>query len=231
MCYNGGMNTTPPLTNSYGTAYQYLSLFSKRGFIKIWRHFWQCHWYDIINGTNTHGYLRLQDFDTQAVGAKPYQPVYTDVLTVMFNELAYKLNAPMHLVDYGCGKGKVLIEALSAGAKQVTGVDINAGLLNDCAVNLQMKHPNHQKATLIRQDAIDFDVPDDANVFFFFNPFSEYVMAEVFLNIWRSKETNPRQIFIIYVTPKHRYVLSDYCKLHRGYNTYHEQEALIYELI
>ena len=218
-------------SSSFSTPYQYLRLMANRGLGKAWRHFTQCHLYDIQHNTKTQGYLQLQDFDTQTVGAKPYQPVYTDVLDVVFNELAFKLNAPMHFVDYGCGKGKALLEAINAGAKEVTGVDINVSLLEDCALNMRMKHPNFENVNLIRQDAVDFNPPKDANVFFFFNPFTEYVMGEVFLNIWNSYNANPRQIFIVYVTPMHRYIFSDYCKLHRAYNVFPEQELIIYELI
>ena len=217
--------------SSYTTTYQYLRLISKRGIHKAWKHFSQCHWYDIKNNTRTQGFLQLQDFDTQAVGAKPYMPVYTEVLDTVFHELSFKLNAPMHLVDYGCGKGKVLLEAIRAGGKQVTGVDINVSLLEESALNLQMRYPDFKGAHLVRQDAVDFNPPKDANVFFFFNPFTEHVMTEVFLNIWHSYNQYPRQIFIVYVTPIHRYIFSDYCKLHRAFNKYPEQEMLIYELI
>ena len=64
---------------------------------------------------------------------------------------------------------------------------------------------NHKNAIFEVQciDAKEFEIPDERAVFFFYNPFDEYVMRGVLSNIEASLKRSPRQIYLVYVNPVH----------------------------
>ncbi|MFZ1371372.1 MAG: hypothetical protein WAR78_13375, partial [Ferruginibacter sp.] len=58
--------------------------------------------------------------------------------------------------------------------------------------------------TVINNDAFYFEIPEDVDCIFLFNPFDEIIMSAVVNNIFRSLQNNPRKISIIYVNPLHK---------------------------
>lgn len=109
-------------------------------------------------------------------------------------------------IDYGCGKGRALFVAEQCGFTQLLGVDIAVELLKDASENLKtyrQKNPQ-SRFEFILSDATQYPVPEDAAVFYFFNPFGESIMKKVVDNIVASAKTYPRDIYAVYINPSYR---------------------------
>ena len=59
-------------------------------------------------------------------------------------------------------------------------------------------------------DAARFLIPDDADVFYFGDPFGPVVLDPVVRNITASMERNPRPVSVIYVHPTHKDVFQSH---------------------
>ena len=107
-------------------------------------------------------------------------------------------------VDLGCGKGKVLLMASEYGFKRIVGVEFSHELCQDAKKNLfiyRKKVGVDMNVSIIESDVVDYEIEDDENVFFMFNPFDEVVMSKVLSNINMSLEKKPREIWLIYYNP------------------------------
>ena len=52
-------------------------------------------------------------------------------------------------------------------------------------------------------------IPDNAQVFYFFNPFGEEVLQKVIDNIKESVKQHPRKVYCIYLNPKFKAVFEE----------------------
>ena len=102
-------------------------------------------------------------------------------------------------VDYGAGKGRALAAAAAQPFRKVIGVEISGELVEIARDNLaRLKRRRAGHVEIHHADAAAFAVPDDANVFFFFNPFGGATLARVVERIRESWMAHPREVFFIY---------------------------------
>ena len=161
-------------------------------------------------GINTTGADELKKLESKGIDithATIYMPVSYSLLEELFNQLNYSTNKPInHFLDIGSGKGRALCVAASKGFKQVTGIDFSRELCDMAKENLavtKQKIPSLQY-NIVNNDAFYFEIPDDVDCIFFFNPFDEIIMSAVVNNILTSLQNHPRNINIIYVNPLHK---------------------------
>jgi hypothetical protein len=103
------------------------------------------------------------------------------------------------LVDYGAGKGRALAAAATRPFQKVIGVEISEVLANAACRNLgSMRHRRAARVEVHCFDAASFPVPEDGNVFFFFNPFTGATLSEVIHRIHQFWCSNPRDLFVIF---------------------------------
>jgi SAM-dependent methyltransferase len=115
-----------------------------------------------------------------------YAPVPYGILSAMLADVP----APLHggaLIDFGCGMGRVLVVA-SRQFRRVIGVEYSERLAGIARQNTK----RNSSCQIETMDAAQFAIPDDAAVFFFFNPFGKQTMATVLSNIGRSLCEHPR---------------------------------------
>lgn len=165
-------------------------------------------------GINTTGADELHKLDKQGIDishATIYMPVSYNLLEEVFDQL--KINSTMpalpvgrHFLDIGCGKGRALCVAAHQGFKKVTGLDFARDLCEAAKENLSITKQKNPalEYKVINNDAFYFEIPDDVDCIFFFNPFDEIIMSAVVNNIFTSLQNNPRKIKIIYVNPLHK---------------------------
>ena len=116
--------------------------------------------------------------------AEIYQGANYFLLENLFSYLQSK-NANKNIIDFGCGKGRVLVVAACYGFDKITGIEFARELCDIARKNiipLQVKFPE-KIFNVIHINAVDYVIEDDTNVFFFFNPFDETVMLAVVKNI------------------------------------------------
>ncbi len=116
------------------------------------------------------------------------------------------INANRSIIDFGSGKGRVLVVAAHYGFRNITGIDFAKALCISAEQNInqiQSLYPS-TKFTVICDDVINYKIKESENVLFFFNPFDEVVMLQVIKNILKSLKEKPRQIYIVYINPLHK---------------------------
>jgi hypothetical protein len=106
------------------------------------------------------------------------------------------------LVDYGCGKGRVLMMGAEAGFGAVIGVEFAPVLARIAAENLRSYRSLRCRPTIYHSDAATFPVPMGPVVLFIANPFTGPVLEAVAENIARSFNEHPRSMFVVYLVPQ-----------------------------
>jgi putative Mg2+ transporter-C (MgtC) family protein len=103
-------------------------------------------------------------------------------------------------IDFGSGKGRVLLEASRLPFRSVIGVEFSVELHRIAQQNLSKFRRARMRCRESRSmlcDAASFQPPAIPLVLYFFNPFEETVMLSVIENIRRSLRDHPRDIFVI----------------------------------
>lgn len=137
--------------------------------------------------------------------AEIYQGANYYLLEKVFDYLQ-TIEANQNILDFGCGKGRVLAVAAYYGFKKITGVEFAKELCEEARKNIiPVKQKFSEKIfNVINANAVDFTIEKDTNVFFFFNPFNEIVMLKVAKNILQSLKENPREAYVVYLNPVHK---------------------------
>ncbi|MEO6637843.1 MAG: class I SAM-dependent methyltransferase [Ginsengibacter sp.] len=137
--------------------------------------------------------------------ASIYQGANYFLLEKAFDYLA-SIHANRNIVDFGCGKGRVLVVAAYYGFSKITGIDFAKALCVAAEQNIERVKTSYPGAAfnIICDDAVNYKISADENVFFFFNPFDEVVMLVVAKNILQSLRENPRHVTVVYLNPLHK---------------------------
>ncbi len=168
-------------------------------------------------GINTTGADELKKLDKQGIDIS-HATIYMPVSYILLEEIFKQLNLTnhqqpttnnklfSHFLDIGCGKGRALCVAAHQGFGKVTGLDFAKDLCEAAKKNLTITKQKIPALDfkVINNDAFYFEIPDDVDCIFFFNPFDEIIMSAVVNNIFTSLQNNPRNIKIIYVNPLHK---------------------------
>lgn len=102
-------------------------------------------------------------------------------------------------VDFGSGKGRVLVLAAMYPFRQVIGIERSAAL-NACAGrNLERarRWMACRRVDIVPVDAATYEIPADATVLYFQNPFSGATLDAVLEHIKVSLMRAPRRVFVV----------------------------------
>ena len=103
------------------------------------------------------------------------------------------------IVDFGCGKGGILISLSKYPFSKIAGVEIDPELVKIAQRNIRKLRIRNVEIACC--DAADFRELGDYNYFYLFDPFPCIVMRDVLANIERSIIQKPRKVTIIYLNP------------------------------
>jgi hypothetical protein len=169
--------------------------------------------FDARYGTDTRTQATLDSL-TGVVGdaehAEPYQATRVIALRSLLRTL--KLPPGNVLVDFGSGKGRVLMVAAPFGFRAVRGVEFSAGLCEIARANLERFRRRSGGAAefeIVHADAGTYRIRDDENVFFIFNAFDDHILRRVMHNITQSFGRLPRPMILIYRRPVHEGCISE----------------------
>lgn len=143
---------------------------------------------------------------TKVLGSRAHAYIYQAVNYYMLEkafdylkEVGYKGG----LVDYGCGKGRILVVAAHYGFTRITGVEFAPALCQQAqenTKNLKSSFPN-TAFTIHCMDAQDLSIQPEDCIFTFFNPFDKAIMLPVVKNIMQSHQEFPRDMVVCYFNP------------------------------
>jgi ribosomal protein L11 methylase PrmA len=136
--------------------------------------------------------------------AQPYQGTNYYLLEKVFDYLK-EHKANKRIVDYGSGKGRVMVVAAHYRFTDITGIDFSSQLCEEARRNTDaLNQFPSVKFTVIHAEATTYQIKKEDNVLFFFNPFDEVVMEQVVINIRQSLRKYPRKLYVAYINPEHK---------------------------
>jgi SAM-dependent methyltransferase len=160
--------------------------------------------FDRKNGTETGGYVPKSLIRSGALGSHATEgSSYVASNTMSFRRFL-KQTFPQprgRFIDYGCGKGRVVLLAAQHGFRSVSGVEHSPELVAEANMNVaiaQARRDNIGEIAIHQGDAAQWAFPDDASVAFFYNPFELPVVERVLDNIDRSIEVAPRSVVVVF---------------------------------
>ena len=158
-------------------------------------------YFELKYGISTSKIVRREDLDISEK-SKQHSEEYKPTRIRHFRLLIKSLDLPKDsvFVDMGSGKGRVLLMASLNNFKRVTGVEISSQL---CEIARENK-AKFEKAlgkqlpiNIVNIDVLEYNVQNDENVFYFYNPFDNYIMERIIERIKQSLIDNPRKIWLI----------------------------------
>lgn len=135
-------------------------------------------------------------------------------------------------VDYGCGMGRALVLAAQFPFDRLVGVEVSDDLLRTAQTNITRAVPlqAQRRIELLHRDARLFELPHDATVLYFYNPFHGETLHAVFADIERSLRAHPRRLRIVFNNPSHfERIEARYGWLRRTREYVYEHKIVVYE--
>jgi SAM-dependent methyltransferase len=161
--------------------------------------------FDLRYGTDTVAFAELRSLTIESANLAEggrYEPTRLRLMRQVMSAL--NLAPGGAFVDFGCGKGRVLLLAAHFGFRRITGVEFAkelCGIARDNVARYKRKTGIQADIRIVEGDALEYKIQDDENFFFMFNPFSAALVEKVAENIMRSLTSQGRHGFIVYNNP------------------------------
>jgi SAM-dependent methyltransferase len=162
--------------------------------------------FDVRYGTDTSRWIDVAG--SGAGGSNVIHAVgYSPTRAREFRNVLSTLSGPRSgaFVDFGCGKGRVLLLASEFGFSRVVGVEFSGLLCEIARANVagyRRRRSGGAPIMVIEGDAAEYKFMDDETVLFFFNPFDAVVLAAVLDGVVASVHRRPRRVWIVYNNPR-----------------------------
>ena len=171
-----------------------------------------------------------------------YEPTSYLALNELFKN--FNISSADSIIDFGCGKGRLNFYAHYNFGAHVTGIEMNTFYYKEALENTSSYFKKHSKNTdkisFINCYAQDYEIKNNDNIFYFFNPFSVQIFMSVVENILLSVDKCYRKVHIILYYPSDDYTyylenctffkLTKEIRLENLYHKDNRQKMLIYTL-
>jgi hypothetical protein len=121
-------------------------------------------------------------------------------------------------VDYGSGRGRLMLTAARFPFREVIGVEFSGPLHQEACANIR-SYPRELLACIdiasVHINALEFNLPDGDWVAFFFNPFTEDVLQRVAQRVVESRRGSSRRAYVIFGNSDRMAVLRNFPGLKR----------------
>jgi SAM-dependent methyltransferase len=148
-----------------------------------------------------------QKTSNQSIHYHPYEPTPYVALEQLIEK--YEVQSSDHIVDFGCGKGRLLFFLHHTRGAKVKGIEMNSTFYEEASQNLKnyaKRHRLQHAISLVNSFAEEYGIEPSDNRFYFFNPFSIKVFMKVINNILISVEKWPREVEIVLYYPSEDYI-------------------------
>ncbi len=132
-----------------------------------------------------------------------YRPTPCALFAWTLASIDYDLSR-LTFVDYGAGKGRVLLLASEHPFAAIGGIEFAEELHDDAIMNIAQFPRSRMKCRTVEcvlDDASALGPPEGESVHYFFNPFAREVFAEVLHNLVVSYRKRPRRLYLILIDP------------------------------
>ena len=172
----------------------------------------RCLVFDLRHGVHTRGDAELRRLTIDSpnvehgVGYHPTHPklIRETLFSLPINHSRYTF------LDYGSGKGRVLLIAAELPFKRIVGIEFAKELHEIALWNIERFRGRRLCRCIesVHADALAFDVPTDPLAIFMFNPFRPPVLKVLMEKISQSLLASPRDAWLIYVSPYQGHLVS-----------------------
>jgi predicted RNA methylase len=101
-------------------------------------------------------------------------------------------------IDFGSGKGRVLLMAAQLGFRRLQGIELRRELHEQARANIRrFRNPRGSEIQSLNLNAVEYEFPLEKLVVFFFNPFGPEVMGKVLNRLEDSLTRSFRDIWLI----------------------------------
>ena len=150
--------------------------------------------------------LNISTVGSDALGSDIYHYPYEPTPYCVLQRLVERkiLRKEDCVVDYGCGKGRVGFFLRDTVGCRVVGVEYDRRIWEQAEEN-RLRFRKQSGIRFVCCNAETY-LPSDANVFYFFNPFSVELLKSVLGQILRSYYEDPRSMRLLFYYPNDLYV-------------------------
>ncbi|MFT5467762.1 MAG: precorrin-6B methylase 2 [Verrucomicrobiales bacterium] len=156
-------------------------------------------------GVKTNRSYTLKEHGVDDENYVDYSPITYAALRATIRALPRELNNEDVFIDFGAGKGRVLLEAASRPLKRVIGIEFMPELADEAEKNIEIARARGrlqcETVDVSRQDATEYAIPADATVLHFYNPFRGPVLDRVIENFAESLREHPRPVIVLFANP------------------------------
>jgi SAM-dependent methyltransferase len=158
--------------------------------------------FDRRHGTDTENDVVWDDLGIDEKDKKTasfYSPTRPGPFHIVMRAL--KIPTGGGFVDFGSGKGRVLLLAARYPFERITGVELSGKLCAIARKNVEIyraKRPVDARIDVVEVNALEYPIDDRDNVFFFYNPFSMELVETVIKNIVASHDRRPRRTWLVF---------------------------------
>ena len=146
--------------------------------------------------------LRIQTCGRDESGADeyhhPYEPTPYSVLERLANSAL--IGKDDVVLDYGCGKGRVGFFLSHRTKAKTIGIEYDERIYQSALENHKTTVSGIKPGFVLTR-AEEYEVPDEVNRCYFFNPFSAEILHKVMARIMESWYASPREIFLFFYYP------------------------------
>lgn len=150
----------------------------------------------------------LREWGKEANKYNRYEATPYLALEQLFETYTFKQDDK--LIDFGSGRGRVAFYIHNRFNIAVTGVEAHDTTFEEALINEEMyrKSRAHLDAPLLFEFALaeQYEIAEDYNKFFMFNPFSVHIFKRVMTNILKSYERQPRMMELILYYPLNDFI-------------------------
>lgn len=133
----------------------------------------------------------------------PYEPTPYTVLERLANSgLIRKKDV---VLDYGCGKGRVDFFLSYQTRAKTIGIEYDERIYQG-AVENRKTAVSGSRVEILLQKAEEYEVSQEVNRCYFFNPFSVEILQKVMARILESYYSNPREMYLFFYYPSQEYM-------------------------
>lgn len=165
--------------------------------------------FDEKYGTDTSGVREIGSLDVvnapAARYAVRYDPSSPDLVRAQLAKLPIDYRHYI-FIDFGSGKGRVLLVAAEFAFKEVIGIEFSRELHNVAVRNIgcfPARERQAGKICSIHRDVGSYELPRSDLVCYFYNPFGPPVIQEVAARLAALHALHGYQVIVIYVDPRH----------------------------
>ena len=162
--------------------------------------------YGVETDGDLEGWTYLSDLEIPSsnwIHGNNYAPIEPARFRAILASLELKFE-DFVFIDYGSGKGRALLMASEFPFKRIVGIEFSPELHAVALANLAKDLGSKSKCDSVESvcmDFLEFPLPPEPSVLFFFDPCDESVLAKMLAKISQSLAAHPRELRVIYVAP------------------------------